>query len=345
MNFPCSQSGRRRLARRVAAFMCCAAVIGVSGTGRAYQQYGVSVGRTVVKLKWNHMPVQYYVRNAGTGTVSAAQFQAAIDAAFATWHNIETAALSAQDGGFVNSLPGNDDGLSVLGFLSRPDEPDVLGETNWLIDDVTGEIVESDILFNTSGIAWSVSAGGETGRFDLQSIATHEIGHLFGLGHSALGETTQVTGGRRVDAKGSVMFPIAFSSGNTIDRELQPDDIAGISDLYPADGFRANTGSVSGTVTKNGQGVFGAHVVAFNPTSGALVGNFTQDASGAFTISGLAPGPVIVRVEPVDDADLDGFFSDTSRVDINFRITYYAQFAIVPAGGDSGQIRIQVTSK
>jgi hypothetical protein len=141
------------------------------------------------------------------------------------------------------------------------------------------------------------------------------------------------------------MFPIAFSSGNTIDRKLQADDIAGISDLYPAGGFRADTGSVTGTVTKNGQGVFGAHVVAFNPTTGALVGNFTQDSSGTFTISGLTPGPVVVRVEPVDDADLDSFFSNTSRVDINFRITYYPQFAIVPPGGDSGLIRIQVTSK
>jgi hypothetical protein len=291
------------------------------------------------------MPVQYYVRNAGIANVSAAQLQATIDASFATWHNVETAVVSAQDAGFTSALPSaQGDGLSVLGFLPDPSEPDVLGATNWMIDDRTGEIIESDIFFNSSAIPWSVASGGESGRFDLQSIATHEIGHLFGLGHSALGETTTVTGGRRVDAKAAVMFPIAFSPGNTLDRKLQPDDIADISDLYPAGSFRSNTGSVTGTVTKNGQGVFGAHVVAFSPSAGTLIGNFTQDSSGAFTISGLAPGPVILRVEPIDDADVDGFF-DPGEVDVNFKITYYAQFAIVPPGGNSGSVRIQVAPK
>ena len=253
--------------------------------------------------------------------------------------------MSAQFAGFTNAQPTQDDGLSVIGFLADPLEPSVLGSTDWLIDDVTGEIVESDIFFNSSSIPWSVSATGTSGRFDLQSIATHEIGHLFGIGHSALGETEQISGGRRVIAKGAVMFPIAYSPGSITDRALQPDDIAGISDLYPAGGFQSNTGSVTGTVTKNGKGVFGAHVVAFSPSGGTLVGNFTQDASGAFTISGLTPGPVILRVEPVDDADLDSFFDNSSAVDVNFKVTYYGRLAIVPPGGNAGQIQIQVTPK
>ncbi len=344
MTFAYSELRRTRAAKRALAFLWCAFVIGASTNGRAYQQYGVTVGNRTVTLKWNRMPVQYYVRNAGISNVSASQLQAAIDAAFATWHNVPTAVISAQNAGTTNALNlGN--GLTELGFAPDPSEPDVLGATNWMIDTTTGEIVESDIFFNSSGIPWSVAPNGETNRFDLQSIATHEIGHLFGLGHSALGETTLITGGRRVDAKASIMFPIAFSPGNILDRKLQPDDIAGISDLYPGDGFQAETGSITGTVTKNGHGVFGAHVVAFSPSSGTMVGNFTQDSNGAFTISGLTPGPVVLRVEPVDDADLDGFFDDPSLVDLNFRITYYPQFAIVPKGGNSGQIKIQVTPK
>ncbi len=332
--------------KRAVALLFCAIAVGTPVGGHAYQHYGVKVDNKIVRLKWNRMPVQYYIRNTGVAGVSASQLQAAVDAAFTTWHDVQTAAVSAQFAGYTTAQPTDDDGLSVLGFLSNPQEPDVLGSTNWLIDDTTGEIIESDIFFNSAPtIPWSVASNGETGRFDLQSIATHEIGHLWGLGHSALGETEQVTGGRRVIAKGSVMFPIAFSPGNTLDRVLQPDDVAGISDLYPAGDFQSETGSVTGQVTKNGKGVFGAHVLAFSPSAGTLVGNFTQDSNGAFTISGLAPGPVILRAEPVDDADLDSFFDDPSKVDVNFTIAYYDRFAIVPAGGSTPQVRIQVTPK
>ncbi|MBI3628306.1 MAG: carboxypeptidase regulatory-like domain-containing protein, partial [Candidatus Rokubacteria bacterium] len=80
--------------------------------------------------------------------------------------------------------------------------------------------------------------------------------------------------------------------------------MAGISDLYPDAGFNKATGSISGRVTKNGKGLFGAHIVAFNPATGTLVSNFALNADGAFTINGLSPGPHVVRVEPLDDADL-----------------------------------------
>jgi hypothetical protein len=154
-----------------------------------------------------------------------------------------------------------------------------------------------------------------------------------------------VSGGRRVTAIGAVMFPIALSPGNIGGRTLQADDIAGISDLYPGGSFEADTGTVTGTVTKSGRGVFGAHVVAFSPSTGAVVGNFTQDTSGNFSISGLPPGPVVLRVEPVDDADLDSFFDPAATVDVNFKITYFDQFAIVPRGGSTARLQIQVTPK
>ena len=64
----------------------------------------------------------------------------------------------------------------------------MLGETSFLIDEVTGEILESDIVLNST-FPWSVAAGGEAGRHDVESIVLHEVGHLLGLGHSALGET------------------------------------------------------------------------------------------------------------------------------------------------------------
>jgi hypothetical protein len=104
---------------------------------------------------------------------------------------------------------------------------------------------------------------------------------------------------------------------------------------------------MSGRVTKNGQGVLGAHVVAFNPATGALVGNFTVDRQGTVSIFGLAPGPYIVRVEPVDDADLDSFFGDSiiPDVDINFRVAYCRGFVVVPPRGGSQPFEVKVTAK
>ena len=60
------------------------------------------------------------------------------------------------------------------------------------------------------------------------------------------------TGGRRVLATGAVMFPVSFGASNTADRTLQPDDIAGVSDLYPDGEFARQTGAIVGRVTLSG---------------------------------------------------------------------------------------------
>ena len=213
------------------------------------------------------------------------------------------------------------------------------------VDSSTGALIESDIFFNAA-FPWSVAAAGETGRYDLESIALHEIGHFSGLGHSALGETELVgTGGRRVLSAEAVMFPIAFAAGSISARTLKADDIAGISDLYP-DGDFATDGSLSGRVTKDGQPIFGAHVIAFNPATGAMVASFSLNAQGQFSIGGLSPGAYALRVEPIDDADIGSFFdASANNVDIDFRVAFLDKVVVVPQGGDSGEVAVKVVRK
>jgi hypothetical protein len=326
------------------ALVVLVAAMALSPAAQAYLKVGVTANGQTVALRWAQLPVRYFVTDAGVPGVTASQFRDAVGRAFKTWHDVPSAAIDFTFVGFTGGEPGDQDNASTLGFQARPDLERTVAATSYLVDTRTGELLESDIFFN-SAFSWSVAESGERGRYDVQSIATHEIGHFLGLGHSAIGESTLSGGDRRLIAAGSVMFPIAFSPGDISARQLRPDDVAGVSDLYPASAFRVDTGTIQGTITKGGKGIFGAHVTAFSLASGAIVGGFTLDAAGNFAIAGLAPGSYIVRVEPLDDGDISSYFDDTVDVDTNFRVAYYPHILTVPAGGSAPSIVVTVTPK
>ena len=321
------------------------AVAALSPTMQAYLKLGVTANGQVVALRWAQLPIRYFVSDAGVPGVTASQFRDAVGRAFQTWHSVPSAAVDFSFVGFTGAEPGDQDNASTLGFSYRPDLERTLAVTNYLVDTRTGELLESDIFFNSS-FSWSVADAGERGKYDVQSLATHEIGHFIGLGHSAIGETTLDSGGHhRLIAAGTVMFPIAFAAGDISTRQLRADDIAGVSDLYPAGAFRAATGTVQGTVMKDGQGVFGAHVTAFSLATGALVGGYSLDSSGAFAIAGLSAGSYIIRVEPLDDGDISSYFDAANDVETDFRVTYYPHILTVPAGGGAPAITVTVAAK
>lgn len=331
--------------RRALVLFTVLLVAAASAPASAYLKLGSRVGDRTVSLSWEEFPIRYFVTDRGAGSVSAAEFQSTMARAFATWEAVEGVSLSSEFVGFTPASPGERDSMSVLGFEERPEQDRVLGATSFLIDNQTGEIVESDIFFNTF-FDWTTAAAGTAGQFDLESIAVHEIGHLLGLGHSAIGETELREGGRRVLGAEAVMFPIAFSSGNIQSRELKADDIAGITDLYGTAAQRRVTGSISGTITKDGEGVLGAHITAFNPRTGALVGGFSLNEEGGFVIAGLEPGPHVLRVEPLDDGDIDSFLDAAEdEVDVDFRVKFYEDLVVVPRGGGTRSIEITVVAK
>lgn len=330
---------------RIAAIVVAAALVGpASIPASAYLKLGTRAGTRTVTLKWSQMPIRYFVTNRGTTGVTATQLQQTVTRAFSTWEAVPSATSSSEFAGFTQSNPSAGDGATVIGFQNRPELDRTLGATSFMVDSTTGAILESDIYFN-SAFPWSVSSQGEANIFDMESIALHEIGHLHGLAHSALGETELRAGGRRVIAAESVMFPIAFASGNISGRTLKADDIAGIGDIYPAPSFTRETGSISGKVTKSGNGLLGAHVVAFDMRTAKLVGGFSLSEDGTFVIAGLDPGPHIVRVEPLDDGDIESFFDATLNIDTNFRPQFYDRIVVVPRGGGTSGVELKVVAK
>ncbi|MEK7669561.1 MAG: matrixin family metalloprotease [Patescibacteria group bacterium] len=83
----------------------------------------------------------------------------------------------------------------------------------------TREILEWDMEFNTQ-FQWSAGESGVAGKMDFDNIATHELGHAFGLADLYTSSCNQET-----------MFGYA-GEGETNKRDLNTGDIKGIRELY-----------------------------------------------------------------------------------------------------------------
>ena len=110
----------------------------------------------------------------------------------------------------------------------------------------------------------------------------HEFGHSLGLQHTWT----------------SSVMATSATNASTRAMPLSSDDVAAISNLYPAAGYAANVGSITGRVTfQNGGAVSLASVVAIS-TSNAAVSTLTNP-DGTFEIDGLPAQQYYIYVHPV----------------------------------------------
>ncbi len=241
-----------------------------------------------------------------------------IEASFSTWSNAPNTALSISRGPDTTSTSTGFDGMNLICFVCQ-DSSSFNGGTDTLAVSITttadapgqdnghggtstfaGQIIDADIEFNPA-VQWSTDPTASGNQQHLQTVATHEIGHFFGLDHSAIVR--------------AVMYPYAPEVSTT----LSYDDVAGISLLYPKSTPDVPTGTISGKISSDsGSAIFGAHVFADSATSSLPYGSTVRKSpigtltrpDGTYSISGVPADSYTVTVEPLDDPVTDSDISD-----------------------------------
>ncbi len=265
--------------------------------------------------RWSESAIPYSVSEAGSPQIPNGSEFLAVQGAFDAWEGVEGANVDFEFQGMTSIRTAGRDGTNLVTFVDDTGLGALLGSSTLAATFSFFRRSGSELLFDESDIAFnpshSLTTSGEAGRFDIQSVLTHEVGHMLGLDHSGL--------------VSSVMAPFAIQD-QTDQRVLLRDDIAGVSEIYPDPTATSVVGEIEGTVTDNGADVFGAHVVAMD-TNGTVVTSTMSARDGTYTIRFLPPGDYRVYAEPLDQPvssqHLPGFFSG---LDADFGTTYYSYY-------------------
>ncbi len=245
-----------------------------------------------IRQRWNtgdlgDFPIPYWIHDAGSiDGAGMDQIKDALDGSFKAWENIPSADISFDPKGLTSitdvNKKGGDDGVNLIIFDTQTSNFTVSTDAGPSVVAITinkfslnGHLVDSDIIFNDREYVFSTTRSTDLAskRINLQDVATHEIGHLLGLGHSWIEQAT--------------MYPY------TRDGQRTPaeDDRAGISNLYPVPAFDTSFDSLTGYIENaDGAKVSGIYVSAIDDSTEFEAVAALSDTGGFYNIRGLRPG-------------------------------------------------------
>lgn len=236
------------------------AVLGIVGSlalpasSFAYVIQETSSGK---EIRFRSLPQDFVISDEGSADVVGGGEFAALTRAFQSWE-----AVPDSDARFSSLQAVNMDESDIFtdGGLPGRDRKNLVAwvEEDWFeggalialtytyFIETSGKILEDDISMNGVDYTWTVDDG--TVLTDVESIAAHEIGHAFGLGHSPQSDAT--------------MFATA-SQGETAKRSLSTDDMAAVQHSYPP-------GCCPHTKTQEALAFFGCSVSSGKTGGGAV---------------------------------------------------------------------------
>lgn len=241
-------------------------------------------------FRWTELPVRYVIHEAGSADVLDGSDHAAVELAFARWQAIEASSVAFErdtaaddartdyDADDIHLVIWDEDGSSGL----FPPGSGVLALTPILATLSDGRILDADIVLN-GAFTFTTDPAQHPARFDVQSVVTHEAGHMLGFDHAGGPLATLYS---------------AIPAGTVHTRALTRDEVAAASTVYPA-GPTA-TGRIQGRVTVASAGVRYGHVVAVDEATGEYAAAAITDADGDYVLDGLPPGSYTLYAEPLD---------------------------------------------
>ncbi|QQR79620.1 MAG: hypothetical protein IPJ69_09705 [Deltaproteobacteria bacterium] len=186
-------------------------------------------------------------------------------------------------------------------------------------------------------LSGAYASSSSTRVYSIVSLMTHELGHLLGLAHTSVNQQIIEGDIRGYDRYIPTMYYYSVKTSNLnfpqSQMTLNPDDVAGITTIYPLASARLNTGTIQGDIFQSDNSAMKDVNVIVRNTEDSLceavsflsgricphglraINGLVQGVcyngdiytpTGNYTISSLLPGAYTTEVEEVSNDNLAG---------------------------------------
>jgi parallel beta-helix repeat protein len=221
-------------------------------------------------VHWNASSLQIYTNLNGAGDgISPLNTMLAIDMATQSWQNVPTSYINLTTCCYTSHTLSSTDGQNTIYWAENGDPTYSIVKNAAAITIITvndnQELLDVDIIMNGKDVQWSIG-----GFYDIQSVVTHELGHLLGVHHCDLDYwDVGISCSSQTYAQLPTMYWAAVYEGLSC-RTLKADDKEAVTFLYPQGTFTPPAAPALNTPANNEYGVITGPVpISWNPVPGA----------------------------------------------------------------------------